>query len=114
MLGRNLNRTLEGDHLPFAKPILPSDFSHSSEVGEELARGIRPSLSAPVDLEKSSIEGPLGIDFNEDGGRFVCRVGHPYALLQARFGAEQIAEKPTLIKRLFRCRKLGSSQVNAL
>jgi hypothetical protein len=91
MLGGNLGR--EGNDFPFAKPILPSNLSHSSQVGEELARGISPSLPSPVDLKKSSIEGPLGISFNENGGRFVCRVGHLYALLQARFGGEQTAKK---------------------
>jgi hypothetical protein len=94
----------EGNNLGTGHPVFAGNLSHAGEHREELMGRISPALSAPMDLEKSSIEGPLGIDLNEDGGRFVCRVGHPYALHTRGFGTGKNAVNLISVNRLIRLR----------
>lgn len=95
MLAPNLGR--EGDNFPVAEAVLTGDLSHSSKHPKKLSGRISPALSVPVDFEKSSIERPLGIGLDENGGRFVCRLGHPYTLLIRGFGSPQRPEKLTKV-----------------
>jgi hypothetical protein len=97
MSGDKVSSIREGNNLRIGDPVFAGNLSHLGEHPKELARGIRPSLSSPMDLEKSSIEGPLGVSFNENGGRFVCRVGHPYALHTRGFGAAKDAANLTSV-----------------
>jgi hypothetical protein len=81
----------QADNLGALAAVLPANISHLSEGRKELVRRVAPCLSAPGHSKITAPPLPDGHFLNENGGRFVCRVGHLYALLQARPGAEQSA-----------------------
>jgi hypothetical protein len=107
----------EGNNFPLTEPKLAGEGSHIGQHLEVKLWRIGPANSGSLatDDEHAAPPLPFGNLLNKDRNAIGNRLTHLRGLsTRGGFGAEQSAEKPTLIKRLFRCRKLGSSQVNAL
>jgi hypothetical protein len=108
---------LEGNNFSLPKSKLAREGNHIGKQLEEKPGRVGPAGagSLAADHKHSPAKLPLGWLFNKDRNAIGNRLTHECGLSTGGgFGTEQSAEKPTLIKRLFRCRKLGSSQVNAL